>query len=69
VTLYASELGVAISQACHATSENHEQAVLKKLLGELSTQLLVLLPECLNLLLLSQDQHYDAGWSGQPVRF
>ena len=34
VTLYASELGVAMRQACDATSENHERAVLKKLLGE-----------------------------------
>jgi hypothetical protein len=34
VTLYASELGVAISQACYATSENHERAVLKTLLGQ-----------------------------------
>ena len=27
VILYASELGVAISQACYATSEYHERAV------------------------------------------
>jgi predicted transposase YbfD/YdcC len=26
---------VAISQACYATGENHERAVLKQLLGEL----------------------------------
>jgi hypothetical protein len=35
VTLYARELGVAIAQACYATGDNHERAVLKKLLGEL----------------------------------
>ena len=35
VTLYSAALGVAISQACYATGENHERAVLKKLLGEL----------------------------------
>ena len=35
VTLYSAALGVAISQACYATSVNHERAVLKKLLGEL----------------------------------
>jgi hypothetical protein len=35
VTLYSATLGVAISQACYATGENHERAVLKQLLGEL----------------------------------
>jgi hypothetical protein len=35
VTLYSAALGVAISQACNATGENHERAVLKELLGEL----------------------------------
>ena len=35
VTLYSAALGVAISQACYATGENHERAVLKTLLGEL----------------------------------
>jgi hypothetical protein len=35
VTLYSAALGVAISQACYATGENHERAVLKKLLGEM----------------------------------
>jgi len=35
VTLYSAALGVAISQTCYATGENHERAVLKQLLGEL----------------------------------
>jgi hypothetical protein len=35
VTLYSAALGVAISPACHATGENHKRAVLKKLLGVL----------------------------------
>ncbi len=35
VTLYSTALVVAISQACYATSENHERAVHKQLLGEL----------------------------------
>jgi hypothetical protein len=35
VTLYSAAMGVAISQACFATGENHERAVLKQLLGEL----------------------------------
>jgi len=38
VTLYSVALGVAISQACYATGENHERAVLKKLLGELDLE-------------------------------
>jgi hypothetical protein len=35
VTLYSAALGVAISQACCATGENHERAVLRQLLGKL----------------------------------
>jgi hypothetical protein len=35
VTLYSAALGVAISQTCYATGENHERAVLRQLLGEL----------------------------------
>ena len=38
VTLYSAALGVAISQACYATGENHERAVLKQLLGELDLE-------------------------------
>ncbi len=35
VTLYSAALGVAISQACYATGENHERAVFRQLLGDL----------------------------------
>ncbi len=35
VTLYSAALGVAISQACYSTGENHGRAVLGQLLGEL----------------------------------
>ncbi|MFN9695400.1 MAG: hypothetical protein ACK550_16655 [Synechococcaceae cyanobacterium] len=38
MTLYSAALGVAISQVCHPTGENHEGAVLKKLLGELDLE-------------------------------
>jgi hypothetical protein len=31
-------MGVAISQACYATGENHERAVLRKLIGELDQE-------------------------------
>ena len=38
VTLYSAALGVAISQACYATGEKHERAVLRQLLGELDLE-------------------------------
>lgn len=38
VSLYSAALGVAISQACYATGENHERAVLRQLLGELELE-------------------------------
>jgi hypothetical protein len=38
VTLYSAALGVAIAQACYATTENHERAVLQKLLGKLDLE-------------------------------
>ena len=38
VSLYSAALGVAISQACYATGENHERAVLRQLLGELDLE-------------------------------
>jgi hypothetical protein len=38
VTLYSAALGVAISQACYATGDNHERAVLRQLLGELDLE-------------------------------
>jgi hypothetical protein len=38
VTLYLAALGVAISQACYATTGNHKRAVLRQLLGELDLE-------------------------------
>jgi hypothetical protein len=38
VTLYSAALGVAIGQACYATAENHERAVLRQLLGKLDLE-------------------------------
>jgi hypothetical protein len=38
VTLYWAALGVAISQACYATTGNHERAVLRQLFGELDLE-------------------------------
>jgi len=38
VALYSAAFGVAISQACYSTGENHERAVLRQLLGELDLE-------------------------------
>ncbi len=38
VTLYSAALGVAINQACSATGENHERAILKQLIGQLNLE-------------------------------
>lgn len=38
VTRYSVALGVAISQACYSTGENHERAVLRKLLCALNLE-------------------------------
>ena len=38
VTMYSTTLGVAISQACYATGDNHERAVLRQFLGELDLE-------------------------------
>ncbi len=37
--------------------------------GEMAAQLIDLLPESLNLQLLSEDQRCDAGWRRQTIRF
>jgi hypothetical protein len=38
VTLYSAALGLAIAQACYPTGEDHERAVLQKLLAELDLE-------------------------------
>ncbi len=38
MTLYSAALGLAISQACYATGDNHGRAVLRQLLGELKLE-------------------------------
>ncbi len=63
VTLYASEQGVAISQACYATSENHERAVLKKLLGELGLQGLLIQADVLH----TQKPFFNSSRSRAPT--
>jgi hypothetical protein len=48
VTLFSAALGVAISQACYATGENHELAVLRQLLGELDLEGVLIQPDALH---------------------
>ena len=48
LTLYSAALGVAISQACYATGENHERAVLQKLLSELDLEGVVIQADALH---------------------
>ncbi len=48
VTIYSAALGVAISQACYATGENHERVVLRQLLGELDLEGLLIQADALH---------------------
>jgi hypothetical protein len=48
VTLYSTALGLAISQACYATGENHERAVLRQLLGELDLESVLIQADALH---------------------
>ncbi|WP_341899981.1 hypothetical protein [Synechococcus sp. UW140] len=48
VTLYSAALGVAIAQACFATTENHERSVPQKLLGELDLEGVLILADALH---------------------
>lgn len=47
VTLYSTALGVAIRQACYASGENHERAVLRQLLGELDLECVLIQTDAL----------------------
>lgn len=48
VTLYSAALGVAISQACYDTGENHKRAGLRQLLGELNLEGVLIQAEALH---------------------
>ncbi len=48
VTLYSAALGVAISQACYVTGENHKRAVLRQRLGELDLEGVLIQAEALH---------------------
>ena len=63
VTLYSAALGVAISQACYATGENHERAVLKQLLGELDLEGVLIQADSLH----THKAFFDSSQSRRPT--
>jgi hypothetical protein len=63
VTLYSAALGVAISQACYATGENHERAVLKQLLGQLDLEGVLIQADALH----TQQLFFDSSRSRGPT--
>ncbi len=62
VTLYSAALGVAISQACYATGENHERAVLRQLLGELDLEGILIQADALH----TQQPFFSSSRSREP---
>jgi hypothetical protein len=63
VTLYSAALGLAISQACYATGENHERAVLRQLLGELDLGGVLIQADALH----TQKPFFDSSRSRGPT--
>jgi hypothetical protein len=63
VSLYSAALGVAIAQACHATGENHERAVLKQLLGELDLDSVLIQADALH----TQKPFFNSSRSSGPT--
>jgi len=63
VTLYSAALGVAISQACYATSDNHERPVLRELLGELDLEGVLIQADALH----TQKPFFDSSRSRGPT--
>ena len=63
VTLYSPALGVAIAQACYATGENHERAVLRQLLGELDLEGVLIQADALH----TQKPFFGSSRSREPT--
>jgi hypothetical protein len=65
VTLYSAALGVAIAQACYVTApgDNHERAVLQKLLGELDLEGVLIQADALH----TQQAFFDSSRSRGPT--
>ena len=73
MTLYSATLGVAIAQACDATGQNHERSVLKKLLGELDLESLLIQAVgaafSAGVALHTQQPFFDSSRSREPTPF
>jgi len=65
VTIYSAALGVAISQACYATGENHERAVLRQLLGDLDLEGVLIQADALH----TQRPFFNSSRSRGPTSF
>ena len=65
VTLYSAALDVAISQACYATGDNHERAVLRQLLGELDLEGVLIQADALH----TQRPFFGSSRSRGPTSF
>ena len=63
VTLNSAALGLAISQACYATGENHQRAVLKQLMGQLDLEGVLLQADALH----AQQPFFDSSRSRMPT--
>ncbi len=63
VSLYSTALSVAISQACYATGENHERAVLKQLMGQLDLEGMLIQADALH----TQQPFFDSSRSRGPT--
>ncbi len=63
VTVYYPALGVAIAQACYATGDNHERAVLQKLLEEIDLKGVLIQTDALH----TQQVFFDNSRSRRPI--
>ncbi len=64
VTLYSAALGVTIAQACYVIGDNHERAVLQKLLGELDLEGVLIQADALH----TQRPFFNNSWSRGPTQ-
>jgi hypothetical protein len=63
VSLYSAALGVAISQACYATSDNHERAVLRELLSTMDLKRILIQADALH----TQKPFFGSSWNRGPT--
>ena len=63
VTIYSAALGVATSQACYATGENHERALLKQLIAQLDLEGVLVQADALH----TQQLVFDSSRSRGPT--